>query len=525
MYQIYNESVNAMSNAINYKTRPLRQEETFLLREFLYEAIFIPKGIETPSKEVINAPELKLYIENFGTKKDDFCLVADCAGKVIGAVWVRIMNDYGHIDNQTPSLSISLYKEYRNKGIGSHLMNEMLASLKDKGYNRVSLSVQKANYAVNMYLKLGFKIIKETLEEFLMVNELNKKMSNYQHFLSGEYCNYLDAEVLVMINRTKGYLSVLNDIKTAENEKKEILSKMLGNIGNHSSVGQNFTCQCGKHIFIGEQTIINKNCTMMDENQIHIGDRVLVAPNVQFYTATHPINFDERFVENWNEDSGELFFRTKALPITVEDNAWIGGGSIILAGVTIGKGSVIGAGSVVTKSIPENCLAAGNPCKVIKWLSPQYRLLPLEEKDIPEMQELFRSTVLNVNIRHYTQEEVEDWASCGDSVEHLKELLSHNHFIGAFDEAGRMVGFSSMNKDGYLHSMFVHKDWQGKGVATQLLSEVERIAKQLEVAEITSEVSLTARPFFEKKGYEIVKIQKYRANKLELTNFVMRKLL
>ena len=178
MYQIYNESVNAMSNAINYKIRPLRQEETFLLREFLYEAIFIPKGIETPSKEVINAPELKLYIENFGTKKDDFCLVADCAGKVIGAVWVRIMNDYGHIDNQTPSLSISLYKEYRNKGIGSHLMNEMLASLKDKGYNRVSLSVQKANYAVNMYLKLGFKIIKETLEEFLMVNELNKKMSN-----------------------------------------------------------------------------------------------------------------------------------------------------------------------------------------------------------------------------------------------------------------------------------------------------------------------------------------------------------
>ena len=246
---------------------------------------------------------------------------------------------------------------------------------------------------------------------------------------------------------------------------------------------------------------------------------------VQFYTATHPINFEERFVENWDENSGKLFFRTKALPITVEDNVWIGGGSIILAGVTIGKGSVIGAGSVVTKSIPENCLAVGNPCKVIRWLSPQYRLLPLEEKDIPEMQELFRSTVLNVNIRHYTKEEVEDWASCGDSVEHLKELLSHNHFIGAFDEASSMVGFSSMNKDGYLHSMFVHKDWQGKGVATQLLYEVERIARQLGVAEITSEVSLTARPFFEKKGYEIVKIQKYRANKLELTNFVMRKLL
>ena len=108
----------------------------------------------------------------------------------------------------------------------------------------------------------------------------------------------------------------------------------------------------------------------MDENHIYIGNRVLIAPNVQFYTATHPINFGDRFVENWDENSGKLFFRTKALPITVEDNVWIGGGSIILAGVTIGKGSVIGAGSVVTKSIPENCLAVGNPCRIIKSLNP-----------------------------------------------------------------------------------------------------------------------------------------------------------
>ena len=109
---------------------------------------------------------------------------------------------------------------------------------------------------------------------------------------------------------------------------------------------------------------------MMDENLIHIGNRVLIAPNVQFYTATHPINFEERFVEDWNENSGNLFFRTKALPIIVEDNVLIGGGSIILAGVTIGKGSVIGARSVVTKAIPENSLAVGNPCKIIKLLNP-----------------------------------------------------------------------------------------------------------------------------------------------------------
>ena len=148
---------------------------------------------------------------------------------------------------------------------------------------------------------------------------------------------------------------------------------------------------------------------------------------------------------------------------------WIGGGSIVLAGVTIGRGSVIGAGSVVTKSIPANCVAVGNPCKVIKWLKPKYKIRPLEEEDIPEMRELFHTTVLTVNSKDYTKEEVEDWASCGDSVEHWKELFAKNNYIGALDEQGNIIGFSSMNAEGYLHSMFVHKDWQGKGVATLLL--------------------------------------------------------
>ena len=356
-----------------------------------------------------------------------------------------------------------------------------------------------------------------------MVNELNKEISNYQRFLSGEYCNYLDTELLAMINRTKDYLCVLNDIKTVEYERKEILSKMLGRIGNHSSVGQNFTCQCGKHIFIGEQTIINNNCTMMDENLIHIGNRVLIAPNVQFYTATHPINFEERFVRNWEEDSRILFFRTKALPITVEDNVWIGGGSIILAGITIGKGSVIGAGSVVTKSIPADCVAVGNPCKVIKWLNPQYRLLPLEEKDIPEMQELFRSTVLHVNIRHYTKEEVEDWASCGNDLSHIKGMIKTHYFIVATNQQSQIVGFASITLQGYLHSMFVHKDFQGKGIATILLNEIERYATATGLIRITSEVSLTARSFFEKRGYIVEEEQKRKANMLSLTNFWMAK--
>ena len=109
----------------------------------------------------------------------------------------------------------------------------------------------------------------------------------------------------------------------------------------------------------------------------------------------------------------------------------------------------------------------------------------LAAQDIPEMRELFRATVLTVNSKDYTKEEVEDWASCGDSVEHWKELFAKNNYIGALDGKGNIIGFSSMNTDGYLHSMFVHKDWQGKGVATLLLSEVEKIALGYEVHKIT----------------------------------------
>ena len=349
--------------------------------------------------------------------------------------------------------------------------------------------------------------------------------SNYDRFISGEYCNSLNSEVLEMISNTKACLARLDSLDLEDSDRAGILRNMLGSISQRSTVGRNFLCQCGKHIFIGDKSVINDNCTMMDENHIRIGNQVLIAPNVQFYTATHPIDYNERFVENWDENSGGLFFRTRSLPITVEDNVWIGGGSIILAGITIGAGSVIGAGSIVTKSIPENCVAVGNPCKVIRYLKTDYKIRSLDEKDILQMKDLFRTTVLNVNARDYTEEEVKDWASCGDSETRWRELLAGNQYVGVFNECNVLVGFSSMNKDGYLNSMFVHKDFQHRGIATQLLSEVEQVAEQYGVRYITCEVSLTARTFFEKKGYEIVKIQKYKANRLELTNFVMRKVL
>ena len=105
-------------------------------------------------------------------RKDDNCLVAEIDGKVVGAVWVRIMNDYGHIDNTTPSIAISLYKEYRGIGIGTDFMKKILLLLQRKGYEKVSLSVQKENYALKMYLKIGFEIVKENEEEYIMVKSL-----------------------------------------------------------------------------------------------------------------------------------------------------------------------------------------------------------------------------------------------------------------------------------------------------------------------------------------------------------------
>ena len=152
--------------------RKLYPEEADLLRNFLYEAIFIPEGVEPPARDIVERPELRIYYDDFGTGPADHCLVAEAAGRVVGAAWVRIMNDYGHVDDETPSFAISLIPEYRGRGIGTRLMKEMLTMLKDCGFKQTSLAVQKANYAVRMYKEVGFKIIDENDEEFIMVCEL-----------------------------------------------------------------------------------------------------------------------------------------------------------------------------------------------------------------------------------------------------------------------------------------------------------------------------------------------------------------
>lgn len=155
---------------MEYIIREMKQTEYPLLEGFLYEAIFVPEGVDPPPKSILEAPELQVYIAGFGRDEHDKALIAEVDGKAAGAVWVRIMNDYGHIDNETPSFAISLYKEYRGRGIGTELMKHMLRALKDCGYQRASLAVQKANYAVKMYQKTGFEVIRETEEEYIMVN-------------------------------------------------------------------------------------------------------------------------------------------------------------------------------------------------------------------------------------------------------------------------------------------------------------------------------------------------------------------
>ena len=152
--------------------RPLKQEEIPLLEEFLYQAIFIPSGLAPLPRSILKGPELEMYIKDFGQQPDDWALAAEVNGQLVGAVWVRIMKDYGYFDDQTPSLSISFLPEFRGQGLGQQLMTAMLDLLKAKGYPSVSLSVSKDNPAVGFYQRLGFITVVEREEDYLMLCRL-----------------------------------------------------------------------------------------------------------------------------------------------------------------------------------------------------------------------------------------------------------------------------------------------------------------------------------------------------------------
>ncbi len=195
-------------------------------------------------------------------------------------------------------------------------------------------------------------------------------MTELEKCMAGEYYNCHDKVFLDFKEKTRKLLKQYNSLEYGQKtEKTDILKQMFGSIGNNTSVGLPFICDYGRNIYIGDNVSINMNCTFVDCNKIIIGNNVLIASNVQLYTSTNPVELSERLVPGWTPESGEYFCRTYALPITIGNGCWIGGGVIILPGVSIGNGSVIGAGSVVTKDIPDNSLAAGNPCRVIREIN------------------------------------------------------------------------------------------------------------------------------------------------------------
>lgn len=186
-------------------------------------------------------------------------------------------------------------------------------------------------------------------------------MTEKEKMLAGIPYDSRDTELVKMSNTAKRLVAVYNNIDVEDmEERKRVLNNLLGKLGNNTRINQPFYVDYGCNIYIGENSLVNLNCTFLDTTNIVIGDRTLIAPNVKIYTAYHEINGYKR------RDSITQRIKTMTNPVIIGDDCWIGGGSIILPGVTIGNNVTVGAGSVVRESLPDNVVACGNPCTVKK---------------------------------------------------------------------------------------------------------------------------------------------------------------
>jgi maltose O-acetyltransferase len=183
-----------------------------------------------------------------------------------------------------------------------------------------------------------------------------------QKMLAGEVYNSRDPELLERYHFARKLLLEFNQMASTEGEKKMgILKSLFGEVGDGVWIEAPFYCDYGENIRIGRNSFFNFNCLLLDDNLISIGKNALIGPNVQIYTAAHPISAKERIIT----DPVERYL-TQSRPVNIGDNVWIGGSTLIMPGVIIGDNVTIGAGSIVTKSIPDNCLAMGNPCRIVR---------------------------------------------------------------------------------------------------------------------------------------------------------------
>ena len=196
-------------------------------------------------------------------------------------------------------------------------------------------------------------------------------MTEREKMLAGELYDCADPELLTQWHRAKNLIHHYNSADSENTvEKDRLLTELLGGRGENLWITAPFFVDYGNNIYFGDNCEVNMNCTFLDDNKIIIGDNALIAPNVQIYTAFHPTNAKDRFTGanggNSKEEKSFAFCVTQTAPVIIGNNVWLGGGVIILPGVSIGDNVVIGAGSVVTKDIPSNTIAVGNPCQVIK---------------------------------------------------------------------------------------------------------------------------------------------------------------
>ena len=190
-------------------------------------------------------------------------------------------------------------------------------------------------------------------------------MTEKEKMLAGKPYNSRDSELIARYHIARKLLLAYNNLDSEQLERRrKLLEELLEFVGEGVWIETPFLCDYGEHISIGKNTFINANCMLLDNNKITIGENGLIAPYVQIYTATHPLKASERIIK----DGESTRYLTASAPVTIGHQVWIGGNSVVCPGVIIGDNVTIGAGSVVTKDIPDNVLAIGNPCRVVKTL-------------------------------------------------------------------------------------------------------------------------------------------------------------